>query len=131
MFSQKQKIFAQTAGGCVFVLGMAVIFGWILNIPTLKCVFPDLVTMKTNTAMGMLLCGGSLALLSRAKVSKPIRLSTAIIAVVVITLGTLTLGEYLFGWEFGIDQLLFHDTANLTGTSQPRRMSPARHPELI
>jgi PAS domain S-box-containing protein len=109
----------------VAALGASVLVGWIFDITALKSVFPGLVTMKANTAMGMLLCGGALMLLSRGKVSNPIRLTSAVVAVVVIALGTLTLGEYLFGWEFGIDQLLFHDAANPTGTSQPGRMSPA------
>ena len=86
--SQGPKILAQIAGGCVFAVGMAVLVGWMFDITALKSVFPGLVTMKPNTAMGMSLCGGALALLSCGKISKPIRLSTTIIAVVVIALGT-------------------------------------------
>lgn len=113
------------SGLFVSVLGATVLVGWMLDITALKSVFPGLVTMKANTAMGMLLCGGALMLLSRGKVARPIRLSTAVMAVVVIAMGTLTLGEYLLGLEFGIDQMLFHDAANPTGISQPGRMSPA------
>jgi PAS domain S-box-containing protein len=113
------------SGLFVAVLGAIVLVGWMLDITALKSVLPGLVTMKANTALGMLLCGSALALLSRGKSKKPIRLLTAVMAIVVIAVGTLTLGEYLFGWELGIDQLLFHDTANPTGTSQPGQMSPA------
>jgi PAS domain S-box-containing protein len=113
------------SGLFVAVLGATVLVGWMLDITALKSVLPGLVTMKANTAIGMLLCGSALALLSRGKITKQIRLSTAVMAVVVIAVGTLTLGEYLFGWELGIDQLLFHDAANPTGTSQPGQMSPA------
>jgi hypothetical protein len=81
--------------------------------------------MKANTAMGLLLCGGALAFLSGKKVAGSIRLSTTVIAIAVIALGTLTLCEYLFGLEFGIDQLLFRDGAGTVGTSQSGRMSPA------
>src|ERR1035438_5567929 len=106
MAPQKPKIFAQIAGSCVFAAGMAVLVGWMLDITALKSIFPGLVSMKVNTALGLLLCGGALALLAREKVAIPIRFLTAVMAVVVITLGTLTLGEYLFGWQRGIDQLL-------------------------
>ena len=125
MLSRRPEKFAKIAGSCVFVAGMAVLVGWMLDITALKSVFPGLVSMKVNTALGLLLCGGALALLTREKVAKPIRFSTAVMAVVVITLGTLTLGEYLLGWQLGIDQLLFQDAASLVGTSQPGRMSPA------
>ncbi len=122
---QRQKLFAQIAGGGVFVVGMAVLVGWVLDITALKSVLPGLVTMKVNTTIGMLLCGSALMLLSRGEVTKPIHLSTAVMAVVVIALGTLTLGEHLFGWELGIDQWLFREAANPLGTSHPGRMSPA------
>jgi PAS domain S-box-containing protein len=112
-------------GLIVAALGVSVFIGWGLDVAMLKSIFPGLVTMKANTAAGMLLCGSALALLSRERAGKPIRLTTMVIAVVVIALGTLTLCEYLSSWELGIDQLFFHDVADPTGASQPGRMSPA------
>jgi PAS domain S-box-containing protein len=109
----------------IAVLGVSVLVGWVLDIAALKNIFPGLVTMKANTAAGMLLCGSALALLSREKAGNPIRLLTMVIATVVIALGVLTLCEYLLGWDLGIDQLFFHDVADPTETSQPGRMSPA------
>jgi PAS domain S-box-containing protein len=120
-----RELFAPIAGVCVFAVGMAAIAGWMFDITALKSILPGLVTMKPNTASGMLLCGSALALLSLEKIPKLVRSTTAMIAVVVIALGTLTLGEYFFGWELGIDQLLFHDAGNPTEISQPGRMSPA------
>jgi hypothetical protein len=125
LFSLWPRTFARIAGICVFIAGAVVLADWMLDIAALKNVFPGLLAMKANTAMGMLLCGGALALLSREKVSKQMRVSTAVVAVVVIAMGTLTLGEYFFGRELGIDQLLFHDAGNPLGTSQPGRMSPS------
>jgi len=125
MGSRWPTLCSSMAGLCVFVLGASVLVGWRFDISALKSVFPGLVTMKPNTAMGLLLCGGALALLARKKVSKPFRFSTVVMAIAVIGLGMLTLGEYFFGWELGIDQLLFRDVANLAGTPQPGRMSPA------
>jgi PAS domain S-box-containing protein len=104
---------------------MAVLVGWMLDSTALKSVFPGWVTMKANTAVGMLLCGGALALLARAAITKPIRRSAAMVAVVVIALGMLTLGEYFFGWDLGIDQGVLGEAVNPLGTSHPGRMSPA------
>ncbi|GAB1540375.1 hypothetical protein NUACC21_30440 [Scytonema sp. NUACC21] len=44
-------------------------------------------------------------------------------ALVVISLGATTLSQYLFGWNLGIDQLLFTDGPQVN-TSNPGRMSP-------
>jgi PAS domain S-box-containing protein len=81
--------------------------------------------MKPNTALGILLGGVALAILSREKVAAPARFWATLMAAVMVAVGALTLSEYLFGWELGIDQWLFHDADHLVGTSQPGRMSPA------
>lgn len=119
------EMIAKIAGSCVFVLGAAVLMGWMFDLTALKSVFPGLATMKANTATGMLLCGGALALLSPEKIGKPMRLSITVMAVAVAALGTLTLGEYLLGRQLGMDQLLFRDVAGTMETSEPVRMSPA------
>src|SRR5260221_1013762 len=109
----------------VVALGASVLVGWAFDIAVLKSVFPGLATMKANTALGMVLCGGALALLSRRTVAAPIRLWAAATAVMVIALGALSLSEDLFGWELGIDQWLFRDEAGPVKTSSPGRMSPS------
>jgi PAS domain S-box-containing protein len=106
-------------------LGALVLAGWWLDLAVMKSVFPGLTSMKANTALGMLLCGSALAMLSRGSVAPPARFWTRVVAAVVIALGALTLGEYLFAWQFGLDHWLFRDTGEQTGTSQPGRMSPA------
>ena len=108
--------FALSLGMLVVILGLSVLVGWMFNIAALKSVFPGLGTMKANTALGLLLCGGTLAILSGREAGKSIKFWTTLIAVVVAVFGLLTLIEYLGGWTFGIDQWLFHDSG---------RMSPA------
>src|SRR5260221_562332 len=110
----------------VVALGASVLVGWAFDIAVLKSVFPGLATMKANTALGMVLCGGALALLSRRTVAAPIRLWAAATAVMVIALGALSLSEDLFGWELGIDQWLFCDEAGPGKNSSPGRVSPRR-----
>jgi PAS domain S-box-containing protein len=123
--SPRSRSLARALGLVTAVVGVLVLIGWATDGAGLKSVLPGLVTMKANTATGMLLCGVSLALLSRRGVEKPIRYIAAAAALVALALGALTLVEYLVGRDLGIDQWLFIDTKNPIGTSTPGRMSPA------
>ena len=103
------------------MLGCFVLAGWLLEINELKSIFPGLATAKVNTAIGFLLTG--LALLIRNE--NPTRLSLIIMrvcAVIVTLLGLLTLGEYIFDLNLGIDQLLYGDLQTPIA-SYPGRMS--------
>ena len=106
-------------------VGLLVLVGWALDISGLKSVFPNLVTMKANTALGIVFCGLALALLSRGKTSGPVRYLTGLAGLALIFLGGLSLGEDIFGWNFGIDQWLVKDLAVSINSSSPGRMSPA------
>ena len=67
--------------------------------------------MKANTALALLLAGGSLAGALAPPESVGRRLGRVGAALVVL-IGALTLGEYVLGIDLGIDQLLFADTAS-------------------
>lgn len=116
---------ARVCAVVVIAIGGGVLVGWALDNATLKSVFPGSVTMKVNTASGLLLCGVALTLLSCETVAKPIRLGVATLALMAIVPGALSLGEDIFGWNLGIDQWLFRDTAVAVETSSPGRMSPS------
>ena len=125
MFMGHPKLFARLIGGFLLVGGIAVLLGWAIDNPLLKSVFPGLVTMKANTAAGIMLAGMALVLLSREKVGPPTRFCVAALALVIVVLGLLTLVEYFLGWNLGIDELLVRDAIPSAGTSQPGRMSPS------
>ena len=109
----------------VVTVGASVLLGWAFDIATLKSVFPGMVTMKPNTAIGLIACGLAMAMLSREQVGVPFRLCVVMLAGATIVLGALTLGEYFFNWDFGIDQLLFRDALTSVVGSRPGRMSPS------
>jgi len=109
----------------VALIGGVVLIGWILNLAALKSVFPGKISMMPNTALGLLLCGASLALLSGKKVGKRDRYVVAAAAFVAASLAAMTLIEYLLGWDFRIDNALFPDQAHAVETSHPGRMAPA------
>lgn len=114
----KFQSFSHGTAPISMAVGCLVLLGWALDIPLLKSVFPGLVTMKANTALGFVLSGVSLGLPRMRRVA-------VACAGLVLLLGALTLGEYLSGGNFGIDQMLFPDDAGATQTFAPGRMSPA------
>lgn len=82
--------------------------------------------MKSNTALGLLLAGTALWLL-RPPADQRTALQRALgrtLSVLVALLGTLTLLEYLGGWNFGIDEILTADFPNAESRLYPGRMSP-------
>jgi PAS domain S-box-containing protein len=108
-----------------FAIGFLVLIGWSLDKTAFKSVFPNLVTMKANTALGILLCGVALAILSRGSIGRSAQIWTALIGTLIILLGGLSLSEDIFGWTSGIDQWLVRDSPGAIGSSSPGRMAPA------
>ncbi len=119
-------------GGIVAFAGVLVLAGWQFDIPALKHLVPGVVSMKANTALAFMLAG--LALVFEARPAgagdeprwpvDPARVAPWLAALVLL-IGGLTLGEYLFGWQLGLDELLWADDANAIATVFPGRMAPA------
>jgi PAS domain S-box-containing protein len=72
-------------------------------------VLPGRITMKPNTAIGFLCAGFALATLVRRNFSRRSQILGAILAAVIISIGALSVIEYAFHIDLGIDQLLFMD----------------------
>ncbi len=108
----------------VAVLGAATLAGWVLDVPALRSVLPGSVTMKANTALGFILCGISLWLMDRSEPESAARRFGQVAAMFAATIGTLTLAEYVFSWDLGIDELLVRDSADAAATSDSGRMAP-------
>ena len=103
-------------------VGLLVLVGWILNIAPLKSILPDAATMKFNTALCFLLSGISLWLLKNEEGKSNIKYTGKIFAGLVVLISIATIGEYLFGWDLGIDQFVIKDLATLP-SNFPGRMS--------
>ncbi|HSI95948.1 MAG: methyl-accepting chemotaxis protein [Methylophilaceae bacterium] len=115
---------SRIAGTVVIAVGTVVLIGWGLDIPVLKSLHPSLVSMKANTAFSFVLIGMALRL-SQQDQSSPHKLRIARwSATAVALIGLLSLGEYLLGTDFGIDQMLFTETQGAVATSMPGRMAP-------
>src|SRR6202162_6363084 len=125
------RLYCQVTSIAVMGLGCVVLYGWALGIEPLKTVFPALVTMKVNTAVGMLLSGASLWLLLPGA-SRALRGHVArFLALLVALIGAAILTEYLFGLNLGIDQFLLKDPKASYGTSAPGLMAPTTAAALL
>ncbi|MEY2490927.1 MAG: hypothetical protein QOC70_2869 [Verrucomicrobiota bacterium] len=79
--------------------------------------------MKANTAFCLMLLAAALAVRTFRPASALARMAANAAALLVGTIVSLTLAEYWFEADLGIDQFLFKDTSTV-GTSDPGRMSP-------
>lgn len=117
-------LFSKYSAIAVALTGLCVLAGWLFDIPFLKSIHPDLVTMKVNTALSFLLMGSSLWLLREGSTTRLERYVARTLVIIVLFVGGLTLAEYIFSADIGIDQLVFKDDPNPALTSNPGRMAP-------
>ncbi|WNG46274.1 PAS domain S-box protein [Archangium minus] len=80
--------------------------------------------MMPNTAIGFVLSGTALWLLHEEAADRRRRRPGQALALVTLLLGGLTLSEYLFGIDLGIDLLLFGETVKRMAPVLPGRPSP-------
>ncbi len=120
------KVLPQWAGALVILLGVLALAGWLLDVSTLKTVFPGLVAMKANTAICFILAAWSLLLRAGPEPTGGGRLVLGRgLAAIVVAVGLLTLAEYVLSVNLGFDELLFRESAEEAGPSFPGRMSLA------
>jgi protein-histidine pros-kinase len=116
MITRLQTLSWWAAVGVMLVAGL-VIVEWLLNVEIFRSLLPGLANMKFNTALAFVLAG--IALLNLRTQPQ----ITQVMAVLIVLVGLLTLGEYLFERNIGIDEWLVRDTARIQ-TTYPGRMSP-------
>ena len=121
------RLTSRIAAAASVVVGVIVLAGWALGISFFKSLSPNLASMKANTALAFVLAGAALWLLQPGGegAARARRRAWALVLAASVTLiGALTLGEYLPGWNLGIDQLLFKDDPGAIGVFSPGRMAP-------
>jgi hypothetical protein len=111
------------AVGCGVLLASSVVVigGWGGGVDALKSIVPGFSSMKVNTAIAIGALGAALALTGADKRYRPIGNASASVALII---GVLTLAEYAFHWNAGIDQLWFKDTVT-SPTAAPGRPAVA------
>jgi PAS domain S-box-containing protein len=124
------KVLVSAASAAAVVAGVVVLAGWAFDIPALKSILPVWVTMKPNTALAFILIGIALQLpeLPAARFGPRLSIHLDRLASgcrwLTGLIGLLTLAEYFFNWNPGVDQWLFAEPAGALATSNPGRMAP-------
>ena len=119
--------FVSACSGFAVVFGLWVLAGWMFHIQIVKSILPGQVAVKANTAACFILIGFALWILRREQPPGAAgwRLAAKIAAGLASVAGLLSLPECLWGWDLGIDQLLFAAGAeDIPGSVRPGLMSP-------
>ncbi|WP_321289061.1 ATP-binding protein [uncultured Sunxiuqinia sp.] len=101
--------------------GLLVIAGWFFDWPLIKSLSPRFVSMKFNTALCFLFSGLAVFIFSfsKEKYYKYARLLAGLTSII----GVLTLLEYSFQINFGIDQMFVREAEGAVDTFSPGRMA--------
>lgn len=86
-------------------LGALGLLGWLTGIEALKTLVPNQPPMMPNTAIALVLLGLAGALRA-ARPTAALRWLSALAAIVPLTIGVVTIAEYVFDLPFSIDQTL-------------------------
>ena len=109
-------------------IGSLVLAGWLFDITMFTRIFPAWASMKSETAISLILCGISLAFFE----VEPRRFGASVLrrglsrgfAAAAVLLNAVVLTEYLFGWSLGIDQLALIDPQAGTSFVPPGKDAP-------
>lgn len=99
------SVFALSSGALAGLLGIAVLLGWILDVPALKFFLATSPAMVPNTALMFILSGAALLLLA-SRVGPRWRWIARVLAALATLLAVSTLAEYVLGRDLGVDRLL-------------------------
>ena len=116
------KYFSRTSSILIAILGILMLLGWIFNISIFESPGPSFSTVKSDLALCFVLIGLSLWLLQTKVINKHNQKIVYILAGIVVLMGVLTLIEYIFSFNIGIDQILFKETPGAINTLYPNRM---------
>lgn len=119
---------------CLFVLllGISNIVGWIFDIQFLKSILPGASNMKVNAALGLILLSVSLLMLQPKREDTPaLRLAARLCSSAAILIGSITLVEYITGWDTGFNQLFIRERPGALFTPHPGRPSPLMALNLV
>jgi len=109
------------------VFGIIVLAGWTFHIDALLSVPRGQVAIRANTGACFILLGLALWWMRKEEpaVASSFRLVAGVLALTAALVGLVSLLEYLFTWNFGIDQLLFDLAPSVTPEElRPGLMSP-------
>jgi PAS domain S-box-containing protein len=111
----------------VLLISGLVLFGWQFDIVVLKSVLPHYITMKANTAIGMGLLAITNFIFRSERLSPKSPFLRALgfsCSLTAFAIGLLTLIEYRYDVNFGIDEFFFTEIVTVKGLFPPGRLAP-------
>ncbi|MGF2040507.1 MAG: EAL domain-containing protein [Nostoc sp. CmiVER01] len=128
MIAKAPQIMVLFTGGFSAILGFLVMLAWHTHFSAIIQVLPNSPPMRYNTALAFFFNGWALLTLI-----KKWRLLAAGFSLVVVLIGGLTLAQYIFQVNFGIDQLFIQDylTNNLLTSTETLGSDKSIHQFVI
>ncbi|MBI5858434.1 MAG: PAS domain S-box protein [Sphingobacteriales bacterium] len=120
---QRFKKFSFIFSVAVALVGFLVLIGWAGNITVLKSISPQWISMKANAALCFLLAGSTVILVNRERKTPGSEIIASVFSFIIFSTGTVTVLEYIFGFNAGIDELLFKDRQTIFPELTPGRQS--------
>jgi two-component system sensor histidine kinase/response regulator len=111
------------ARGCAVVVISSAMLILLVRVALSSVVLNTTTSMKANAAICFVVLAAALLLLTREQTKAVSRVRMAL-ALVGVAIGLLTLLEYVFGLELGIDQALIAERQSARPLAHPGRMSP-------
>ncbi len=109
--------------GTTLLIAFACIIGWHTHNKFLLMLFNGQIHMKYNAAAGLVFACTALIIFRQKFDNKNWMLFAQVLSALVFLLGLVTLSEYIFGFNAGIDEYFFKDSHHLTEHNFPGRMS--------
>ncbi len=116
------KHFSKISSILIAIFGFLMLLGWVFNISIFESPGPNFSTVKSDLALCFVLIGLSLFLIQTKIINKHNQKIINILAVIVVLIGVLTLIEYIFSFNLGIDQIMFKEAPGAIDTLYPNRM---------
>src|SRR5258708_31202601 len=90
----------------IIAISLAALIGWVFDLHIFRTLLPNNPEMKPNTAAAFVLFGIGLLFATADKVIRLKYVISVTCGIMVFLIGSLSLGEYLFGFDAGIDNIL-------------------------
>lgn len=107
----------------ILLTSLVVLAGSFLHIDLLRSIVPGQVKMQFNTSLCFIF-SGIVLLVHMYSSNKALKLISLCLPVIIFLTGALTLAEYLFNINTGIDELFIKDELSTTAVYYAGRMSP-------
>jgi hypothetical protein len=120
-FKRYCPILASIGSITVISISFAVIIGWVFNIGIITSL-PRTHIIWANTAICFMLSGITLLFLQQKNPQKAALKVFQIFPIIILLISSLTLCEYLFGFNLGIDQIFIHNFP-ISAVLHPGRMA--------